>query len=64
MKNDKFYEDGLNISDARMKYFDKMIKENPEMSTKKINIINKLRELYIARKEYFEKIYINKKKIK
>ena len=62
MKNDKFYEDGLNISDARMKYFDKMIKENPEMSTKKINIINKSRELYIARKEYFEKIYINKKK--
>ena len=61
MKNDKFYEDELNISDARMKYFDKMIKENPEMSTKKINIINKLRELYIARKEYFEKIYINKK---
>ena len=47
-----------------MKYFDKMIKENPEMSTKKINIINKLKELYIARKEHFENIYINKEKIK
>ena len=34
------------------------------MSTKKINIINKLKELYKARKEYFENIYINKKKIK
>ena len=31
--------DELNISDARIKYFDKIIKENPEMSIKKINII-------------------------
>ena len=30
------------------------------MSTKKINIINKLKELYTARKKYFENIYINK----
>ena len=29
MKNDKFYEYELNISDSRMKHFDKMIKENP-----------------------------------
>ena len=43
MKNDKFYEYESNISDARMKYFDKMIKENPEILTKKINIINKLK---------------------
>ena len=62
MKNDKFYEDELNISDARVKYFDKMIKENPEISTKKMNIINKLKELYTARKEYFKNIYINKEK--
>ena len=34
------------------------------MSTKKINIINKLKELYTARKEYFENIYINKEKSK
>ena len=32
------------------------------MSTKKINIILKLKELYTARKEYFENIYINKEK--
>ena len=43
MKNDKFYEYESNISDARMKYFDKTIKENPEILTKKINIINKLK---------------------
>ena len=47
-----------------MKYFDKIIKENPEISTKKINITNKLKELYKARKEYFENIYINKEKNK
>ena len=40
-----------------MKYFDKIIKENPKMSTKKNNIINKLKESYKARKEYFENIY-------
>ena len=47
-----------------MKYFDKIIKENPKMSTKKNNIINTLKELYKARKEYFENIYINKEKNK
>ena len=47
-----------------MKYFDKIIKENPKMSTKKNNIINKLKELYKSRKEYFENIYINKEKNK
>ena len=61
MKINKFYEDELNMSDVRIKYFDKIIKENPEMSTKKINIINKLKELYTARKEYFKNISINKK---
>ena len=64
VKNGKFYEYELNISDARMKYLDKMIKENPKMSTKKINIINKLKELYKERKEYFENIYINKERDK
>ena len=35
MKNSKFYEYELNISNSRIKYFDKIIKENPEMSAKK-----------------------------
>ena len=35
MKNSKFYEYELNISDSRIKYLDKIIKENPKMSTKK-----------------------------
>ena len=58
VKNDEFYELEMNISDARAKYFDKTIKENREISTEKINIINKLKELYIARKEYFKNNYI------
>ena len=31
MKNSKFYEYELNISDSRIKYLDKIIKENPKM---------------------------------
>ena len=35
-----------------------MIKENPKMSTKKIDIINQLKSLYTMRKDYFKiKIY-------
>ena len=35
MKNGEFYEYELGISDSRIKYFDKIIKENPKMSNKK-----------------------------
>ena len=35
MKNDKFYEDELNISDARMKYFDKRLKKIQKCQLKK-----------------------------
>ena len=31
MKNSEFYEYELSISDSTIKYFDKIIKENPEM---------------------------------
>ena len=35
-----------------------MIKENPKMSAKKIDIINQLKSLYTMRKDYFKiKIY-------
>ena len=58
MKDDKFYKYELNISDSRIKYFDKTVKENPKMSAKKIDIINQLKSLYITRKDFFKiKIY-------
>ena len=58
MKDGKFYEHELNISDSRIKYLDKIIQENPKMSAKKIDIINQLRSLYTMRKDYFKiKIY-------
>ena len=34
-KNSKFYECEIYISDSRIKSFDKIIEENPEMSSKK-----------------------------
>ena len=63
MKNNDFYEYELNISDPKINYFDKIIKENPKMSAKKIDIINQLKSLYTIRKNYF-KIKINDPKIK
>ena len=63
MKNSEFYEYELNISDSRINYLDKIIKENPEMSTKKIDIISQLKSLYTIRKDYF-KVKINDPKSK
>ena len=63
MKNREFYEYELSISDLRIKYFDKIIKENPKMSNKKIDIINQLKMLYTFRKNYFE-VMINDPKSK
>ena len=58
MKDAEFYEYGLNISNSRTKYLDKIIKENPKMSARKIDIINQLKSLYTTRKDYFKiKIY-------
>ena len=50
MENIKFYDHELNISDSRINYFDKIIKENPKMSNKKIDIVNQLKTLYTIRK--------------
>ena len=58
MKDSEFYEYELNISNSRIKYLDKIIKENPKMAAKKINIINQLKSLYTTRKYYLKiKIY-------
>ena len=52
--NNNFYNNELEISNARLKYLDKMIEKNPEMSTKKIDIINQLKTLYTMRTNYFK----------
>ena len=58
MKNGEFYEYELNISNSRIKYLVKIIKENPKMLAKEINIINQLKTLYTMIKDYFKiKIY-------
>ena len=61
IKNDDFYERELKISDSRIKYFDKIINENPKMLAKKIDILNQLKSLYTLRKGYFEVKIINPK---
>ena len=38
LKDAEFYEYELNISNSRIKYLDKIIKENPKMAAKKIDI--------------------------
>ena len=58
MKSSKFYEYELNTSNARLNYFDKIIKKNPEMSHEKIDIINQLKSLCTMRRDYF-KVRIN-----
>ena len=63
LKDGEFYKYELNISDSRIKYFDKIIKENPKMSAKKIDILNQLKSLYTTRKDFFKiKIYNPKSK--
>ena len=58
LKDNEFYKYELNISDSRIKYLDKIIKENPKMLAKKIDIINQLKSLYATRKDFFKiKIY-------
>ena len=58
LKDDEFYEYELNISDSRIRYLYNIIKENPKMSAKKIDIINQLKSLYTIRKDYVKiKIY-------
>ena len=63
IKKNDFHEYELNISDSRIKYFDKIIKGNPKMSDKKIDILNQLKSLYEFRKNYFE-VKINNPKTK
>ena len=54
MKDAEFYEYELNISSSRIKYLDKIIKENPKMSAKKCRLLYQLKSLYTTRKDYFK----------
>ena len=40
MKDGEFYEYELNISNSKIKYLEKIIKKNPKMSARKIDVIN------------------------
>ena len=51
-----FYKDEAERASAKIKLFDKKIRDNPTMPNKEINIIIQLKEFYELRGEY----YVNK----
>ena len=53
LKDAEYSEYELNISNSRIKYLDKIIKENPKMSAKKIDIINQLKIIIYNKKRLF-----------
>ena len=62
LKNDKlkeFYRYESEISNARIKYFNRIINENPKISIRKISILTKLTELYAQRETYFRNKFNN-----
>ena len=59
MKDGEFYKYELDISNSRIKCIYKIINENPNMSAKKIDIINQLKLLYTTRKDFFKIIIYN-----
>ena len=43
---------------GKIKYFDRIINENPEISIRKISIITRLKELYAERETYFRNKFL------
>ena len=58
-RNKKFYEDESKREHAKIKFFDKKIRDNPIISTKEINIITQLKELYELKGQYFTNKFNN-----
>ena len=57
--NKKIYEDESKREHAKIKFFDKKIRDNPTMSTKEINLITQLKELHELREQYFTNKFNN-----
>ena len=51
--NKKFYKDENERANSKIKHIDKIISENPKISTEEIYILTKLKELNELRREYF-----------
>ena len=49
----KYYKEEIERASSTIKFLNKKIKEDPTMPSKKINIINQLKELYTLRENYF-----------
>ena len=57
--NKKFYKDEKERANSKIKYINKMISENPKISTEEINILTKLKEFNELRREYFTNKFNN-----
>ena len=49
----KYYKDEIERASSTTNFLNKKIKEDPTMPSRKINIINQLKELYRSRENYF-----------
>ena len=49
----KYYKDEIERASSAINFLNKKIKGDPKMPSKKINIINQLKELYTSRENYF-----------
>ena len=47
------------MSNARIKYFNRIINENPKISIRKISMLTKLKELFAQRETYFRNKFNN-----
>ena len=51
--NKNFYKEEKETADSKIKYIDKIINKNPEITKEEINVLNDLKQLYYSRKNYF-----------
>ena len=51
--NKNFYKEEKERADSKIKYIDKIINKNPEITKEEINILNDLKQLYYSRKKLF-----------
>ena len=60
--NKNFYKEEKERADSKIKYIDKIINKNPEITKEEINILNDLKQLYYSRKKLFFNKFNNEPK--
>ena len=60
--NKNFYKEEKERADSKIKYIDKIINKNPEITKEEINILNELKQRYYLRRSYFFNKFNNEPK--